>query len=126
MEDLFAYLENNKEGLAEWGLTLSRAVIGTVLSGLTFGCFYFMYFLYGVLRLEKGSREYYQLREHIMTESLLRYGITIGCILTIDVLIFIFFPWGSSALLMGALVVAAIYALKYVAKLLKQRKVKQI
>jgi hypothetical protein len=31
------------------------------------------------------------MREHIMAESIIRYTITIGCIFTIDVLIFTFF-----------------------------------
>ncbi len=91
MEGIAAYLENNAEEIFEHGVSLGRILVGTVLVGLTYACLYFMYFIYGVLKLEKGSREYYELREHIMLESLIRYSITIGCIFTIDILIFKYF-----------------------------------
>ncbi len=101
METLENYFEANREWLAEVAVLAIHLMIGTVLSGLTMGCFYFIYFLVGVLRLEKGSREYYQLREHIMTESLIRYGITIICIFTIHTLIVVFFDWGLNASAVG-------------------------
>jgi hypothetical protein len=101
MEALQNYFETNREWLAEAALLAVHLVVGTLLSGLTLGGLYFLYFLAGVLRLEKGSREYYQMREHIMTESLLRYGITILCIFTIHSLIVVFFDWGLHASVVG-------------------------
>lgn len=101
-------------------------MIGAVLVGLTLGCFYFMHFIWGLLRLEPGSREYYQQREHIMTESLIRYGITILCIFTIDGLIFCFFDWGTRAIVMGIVVWVLVYAAKKVMGVISNRKVKNI
>lgn len=108
------------------GAQAGRAVVGAVLVGLTLGCFYFMHFIWGVLRLEPGSREYYQQREHIMTESLVRYAITILCIFTIDALILCFFEWGARALLMGAAICVIVYAGKMVVGAISNRKVKNI
>ena len=61
MEQIYAYLYNNYEDIEANAILLGRTVIGAVLVALTFACFYFIYFIYGVLKLEKGSREYYQL-----------------------------------------------------------------
>lgn len=97
-----------------------------MLSGLTLGCFYFIYFISGVLRLEKGSREYYQLREHIMPESLLRYGITVACIFTIDALILIFFEWGTKAMAVGITLCLLFLACKEAVRTLGGRKAKQV
>lgn len=102
MEALVAFFNQHQEALAGWAELVGHTLVGCVLSGLALGCLYFIHFLVGVLRLQKGSREYYQLREHVMTESLLRYGITIVCIFTIDALIVVFFEWGARSLLAGA------------------------
>lgn len=101
MEAVGTFFTQHQEALAGWAEIAGHLVVGCVLSGLTLGCIYLMYFLAGVLKLPVGSREYYQLREHIMSESLLRYGITIVCIFTIDALIVVFFDWGAKAMLTG-------------------------
>lgn len=61
-----------------------------------------------------------------MTESLVRYGITILCIFTIDGLILCFFEWGSRAIMMGAVVWSLVYASKKVMGVISNRKVKNI
>lgn len=124
MEQLGIFFESNREWLGEVAVTASHLLVGTVLSGLTLGCLYFIYFLAGVLRLEKGSREYYQLREHIMTESLVRYGITIACIFTIHALIVIFFDWGAQASALGTILCLMLLAGKEGLRAVTERKVK--
>lgn len=106
-------------------MALGHAVVGCVLSALTLGCLYCLYFLAGVLRLQKGSREYYQLREHVMPESLLRYAITIACIFTIDALIVVFFSWGAAAMALGTALSLLFLATKEAARALAARKAKQ-
>lgn len=61
-----------------------------------------------------------------MTESLIRYAITILCIFTIDALIFLFFEWGARAIIMGTAVWILIYAVKMVMGVISDRKVKNI
>ena len=100
--------------------------MGFVLSGLTLACFYFIYFISGVLRLPKGSREYYQLREHIMPESLLRYGITVACIFTIDALILLFFEWGTRAVSVGLTLCLVFLGCKEAVRAIGERKAKQV
>lgn len=85
-----------------------------------------MYFIAGVLRLEKGSREYYQLREHVMTETLVRYGITITCIFTIDALIILFFEWGAWAMLTGLIISLLFLAVRELMSRMAVRKAKEI
>lgn len=126
MEVVASYFEANQEWLAERAILAGHLLVGFVLSGLTLGCFYFIYFISGVLRLEKGSREYYQLREHIMPESLLRYGITVACIFTIDGLILIFFEWGTKAMAVGIALCLLFLASKEAVRMMGTRKAKQI
>jgi uncharacterized membrane protein YdbT with pleckstrin-like domain len=97
-----------------------------VLGGLSLGCLYCLYFLAGVLRLKRGSREYYQLREHVMTESLLRYAITIACIFTIDALIVVFFEWGAQAMLAGIALCLLFLAAKEVTRMVHAGKAKAV
>lgn len=124
MEHVGNFFYENQEWMGEVAVTASHLLVGTVLSGLTLACLYFIYFLAGVLRLEKGSREYYQLREHIMTESLVRYGITIACIFTIHTLIIIFFDWGAHAAVVGTILCLMFLGGKEGLRLVTERKVK--
>ncbi len=104
MEVVASYFEANQEWLAERAILAGHLLVGFVLSGLTLGCFYFIYFISGVLRLEKGSREYYQLREHIM----------------------IFFEWGTKAMAVGIALCLLFLASKEAVRMMGTRKAKQI
>jgi len=52
--------------------------------------------------------------DHLATESLIRYLITVACILTITTLIFIYFEWGSQYLSIGLVVCVCIVIVKWV------------
>jgi hypothetical protein len=56
MDSVNAFFSEHQDSLAEWGVVAGHTLVGCVLSGLTLGCIYFLHFIAGVLRLEKGSR----------------------------------------------------------------------
>ena len=77
-------------------------VIGILMFGLLIGSLYFCYFLHKIWRLPRQSREFRQNSEFMVRENLVRYFITIGCILTLDVLLFYNFEECENAMYVGA------------------------
>jgi hypothetical protein len=59
--------------------------------GVTLCCLHLLRFLYNIYQLPRDSREYLYKREHIEGENLIRYIITVLCILIIDCLIAFYF-----------------------------------
>ena len=77
-------------------------VIGVLMFGLLIGSLYFCYFLHKIWRLSRSSREFRENSEFMVGENLVRYFITIGCILTLDVLLFYNFEECETAMYVGA------------------------
>ena len=76
-------------------------VIGVLMFGLLIGSLYLCYFLYKIWKLPRSSREFRQNSEFMVRENLVRYFITIGCILTLDVLLFYNFEECEKAMYLG-------------------------
>jgi hypothetical protein len=66
-------------------------LIGTLCVGLLLGAIYFTFYLLRLSRLPKMSREYRELSYHLESETLLRYSITIACLIILNILIYTFF-----------------------------------
>lgn len=72
-------------------MMLRNAVIGTVSVGLFFGACLLTHFLYRISRLSKDCREYREMSYHLESETLIRYALTIICLVTVNALFFAFF-----------------------------------
>lgn len=101
-------------GVEIWAvlLLLRNTVIGTVSVGLFMGAFLFAHYLFKLSRLPRSSREYRELSYHMHSETLLRYGITIFCLILVNVLFYAFFETGRVCVHAG-LVVWALYAVYF-------------
>lgn len=61
----------------------------------------------------------------MMTESLIRYLLTVGCIITITWLIYSFFEWGPQFLVQGVVLCTCFLLVRYVREWLSLQKDKK-
>lgn len=86
-----------------WSILLfaRNAVIGTVSVGLVMGACLLAHFLFRLSRLPKACREYRERSYHLESETLLRYVITILCLITLNILFYTFFELGKTCTHIG-------------------------
>lgn len=58
MEQLQEHFASNSHLYKSGLLEAVKAIVSTIMVGISFGCFYLIYFLYGIFRLSKDSREF--------------------------------------------------------------------
>ena len=85
-------------------LFLRNLVLGTASVGLFIGAFKFTFYLIRLSRLPKKSREYRELSYHMDGETLVRYAISISCLIIINILFYSFFELGRSCTHIGIVV----------------------
>lgn len=86
-----------------WSILLfvRNAAIGTVSVGLVMGACLLAHFLFRLSRLPKACREYRERSYHLESETLLRYVITILCLITLNILFYTFFELGKTCTHIG-------------------------
>lgn len=100
------YLMTTDPSQLTWTILLlvRNTIVGTVSVGLAMGAFLLAHFLYRISRLPKMCREYREMSYHLESETLLRYIITIACLLTSNVLFYVFFDMGKTCTHIGVAV----------------------
>ena len=101
---------------------LKKLFLGTVAFGFLIGAIYFAYYLLNLYRLPRDSKKYRQQSEHLQKENLIRYIITIACMLLVSGLFYFGLEIGQESMHLGALAWVAYYSVKYVGEKLKERK----
>jgi hypothetical protein len=91
MEQIQSHLADHGYLYKHYLREIGKGAVGIAMVGVTLCCLYLIHFLIGIYQLSRDSREYLYKREHIEGEVLLRYIITVSCILVIDTLIVIYF-----------------------------------
>jgi TRAP-type mannitol/chloroaromatic compound transport system permease large subunit len=92
---------------------VKKLFLGTVAFGFLIGGIYFAYYLLNLYRLPRESKRYKHQCEHLQKENLIRYIITIACMLLISGLFYFGIEIGRESMLLGAVVWAAYYSIKY-------------
>ena len=113
--------------LSPWEiLTFVRNIIVGVASvGLFIGAVYFSFYLIRLSKLPKKSREYRELSYHMESETLLRYAITISCLIILNILFYSFFDMGRACTHIGVIIWSAYLAFYYARQRLIETNKKQ-
>lgn len=101
--------------LSAWSLaTLAKhTLLGTVGVGLLIAALYSAFYLLRLSRLPKQSREYRQLSYHLESETLLRYVITIACLVLLNILVYVYIEAGRTCFHIGVAVWGAYFLVSW-------------
>ena len=83
---------------------LRNLFMGVVSVGLFIGAIFFTFYLIRLSRLPKKSREYRSLSYHMQSETLLRYAISIACLIILNILFYTFFDMGKRCTHIGVVI----------------------
>lgn len=103
-------------------LFVKKLFLGTVAFGFLIGGIYFASYLFNLYRLPRDSKKYRQQSEHLQKENLIRYIITIACMLLLSGLFYFGIEIGKESMHLGAGVWASYYGIKYLGEKLNERK----
>ena len=96
-----------------------KCAVGTVSFGLFMGAFYFMHYLYRLNQLDRNSREFRWQSEHMMPETLIRYAITIACMIILNLLFYVYFDFGKECTHAGIVIWLIYFAVKGLLNLIR-------
>lgn len=86
-----------------------HTILGILGVGLLIAALYFAFYLLRLSRLPKKSREYRQLSYHLETETLLRYVITISCLILLNILVYVYIEAGRKCFHIGVAIWGAYF-----------------
>ena len=91
-----------------------NVVVGIASVGLFIGAIFFTFYLIRLSRLPKKSRQYRELSYHMESETLLRYAISIGCLIILNILFYTFFEMGRRCTHIGVVIWSLYWGLSIV------------
>lgn len=100
---------------------VKKLFLGTVACGFFIGGVYFAFYLLNLYRLPKDSKEYRHQSEHLQKENLIRYIITIACMILISGLFYFGIEIGKESMHLGAIVWIIVYLIKYLKDKIKMQ-----
>jgi hypothetical protein len=103
-------------------LFVKKLFLGTVAFGFLIGGIYFASYLFNLYRLPRDSKKFRQQSEYLQKENLIRYIITIACMLVLSGLFYFGIEIGKESMHLGAGVWVSYYGIKHFSSKLKERK----